>query len=66
MKVAAVDLQVGDRVMAHEDNLDYVVVSVDAQQGRVQVSGETGGVHTYSQSKTVDITRTASGQQNPG
>jgi hypothetical protein len=55
MTLTAVDLRVGDRVAAQGDHLEYEVVSVDAQQGRVQVADTNGEVHTYHRSDLVEV-----------
>ena len=55
MTLTAVELQVGDRVAAQGDHPGYEVVSVDAQQGRLQVADTRGEVHTYHRSDTVIV-----------
>jgi hypothetical protein len=57
MTLTAVDLRVGDRVAARGDHLEYEVVSVDAQHGRVQVADTNGEVHTYHRTDPIDVKR---------
>jgi hypothetical protein len=55
MTTTAVDLRAGDHVAAQNDDLEYEVAGVDAQNGRVQVADTTGEVHTYHRTDTVDV-----------
>jgi hypothetical protein len=57
MKLTVVELRAGDRVAAQGDHPGYEVVSVDAQQGRLQVADTRGEIHTYHRGDTVDVQR---------
>jgi quercetin dioxygenase-like cupin family protein len=54
---APLDLRAGDKVAAHNHETPYVVWSVQAGQGRVQVADTAGDVHTYHQTDTVTVAR---------
>ena len=57
MMLAAVELQGGDRVSARGDHPEYEVASVEARQGRLQITDTTGEVHTYHRGDTVGVIR---------
>jgi hypothetical protein len=61
MTLKAVELQAGDKVAAQGDDPAYEVLSINAQQGRVQIADTGGEVHTYHRDDMVEVSGSPKG-----